>query len=95
MFKNCAHKDFRRFGVVVSHWKGYGDYHMLHRIKSNTDVDTFSMFIIALCDKVLAEKAKEEQTKREGQTQPPPIYTTHNDKLGHLFEKGKSNNLVG
>ena len=68
---------------------------MLHRIKSNTDVDTFSMFIIALCDKVLAEKAKEEQTKREGQTQPPPIYTTHHDKLGHLTEKGKSNKLVG
>jgi len=91
LFKNCAHKDFRRFGVVVSHWKGYGDYHMLHRIKSNTDVDTFSMFIIALCDKVLAENAKEEQRKKEGQTQPPPIYTTHHDKLGHLTEKGYNN----
>jgi len=89
LFKNCAHKDFRRFGVVVSHWKGYGDYHMLHRIKSNTDVDTFSMFIIALCDK--AENAKEEQRKKEGQTQPPPIYTTHHDKLGHLTEKGYNN----
>ena len=53
------------------------------------------MFIIALCDKVLAENAKEEQRKKEGQTQPPPIYTTHHDKLGHLTEKGKSNNLVG
>jgi len=89
LFKNCAHKDFRRFGVVVSHWKGYGDYHMLHRIKSNTDVDTFSMFIIALCDK--AENAKEEQRKKEGQTQPPPIYTTHHDKFGHLTEKGYNN----